>query len=63
MYTVRQARQDLNTKAERMISDAIDEVEDMGCDEVLTDVVVTLGEAKEKLGEYIDAQLIEALRV
>lgn len=49
-------RLDLMTPAELAIYNAIQEVEKLGADIILTDVVVELGKAKDKLSDYIDAQ-------
>lgn len=49
-------RRDLQrmTPAELAIRDAIVAVEMVGADPLLTDAVVLLGDAAEKLGDYID---------
>jgi len=41
--------------AEKAIAEAIDAVESLGADERLTDVVVRLGEAKDRLSDWADA--------
>ncbi|MEI8142878.1 MAG: hypothetical protein WCG90_08435 [Chitinophagia bacterium] len=46
----------LNTEAEKAIYDAIQEVEKVGVDPKLTDIVVMLANAKEKLSDYIDGK-------
>lgn len=43
-----------NTPAELAIRAAIDAVEIVGADVLLTDAVVLLGQAKDKLGDYVD---------
>lgn len=52
-------RNDLNknTSAELAIRDAIVEVEKLGADVRLTDIVVQLSETKEKLSDFIDSTL------
>lgn len=55
--TPRRIRVDLNTKAETAIRNAINEVEIIGADPLLTDAVILLQQAKEKVADYIDNQL------
>lgn len=43
--------------AERLIAAAIHEVELLGCDPALTDAVVLLGEAQEKVASFIDREV------
>ena len=50
----RRIRRDLWTPAERAIYDAIQAVEDAGADERLTDAVILLGRAKDRVGDYVD---------
>lgn len=50
----RRNRLDLNTVAEKAIYDAIQEVEKVGADPKLTDIVVMLGKAKELLSDFVD---------
>ena len=50
----RRAYLDRLIPAERSIYDAIQLVEALGADVRLTDVVVRLGEAKDKLADYVD---------
>lgn len=45
----------LNTAAEMAIRNAISAVESVGAHPLLTDSVILLGEAKEKLSDFIDA--------
>lgn len=52
----RRNRLDLNTPAEKAIHEAIQEVEKVGVDSKLTDIVVMLANAKEKLSDYIDGK-------
>lgn len=40
--------------AENSISVAVNEVEHMGCDVLLTEAVVLLGQARDKVADYID---------
>lgn len=44
----------LNTPAERAIRAALEEVERSGCDVRLTDAVVLLDEAREKVADFVD---------
>lgn len=50
----RRSRLDLCEAAEKIIYDAIQEVEKLGADERLTNAVVKLSEAKELVSDYID---------
>lgn len=50
----RRIRLDLCEPAEKIIYDAIQEVEKLGADERLTNAVVKLSEAKELVSDYID---------
>lgn len=52
----RRNRLDQNTPAELAIRDAVDAVERMGADVLLTESVVLLGQAREKLADYIDQE-------
>ena len=45
----------LNTSAELAIHNAIQEVEKVGADVKLTDVIIMLVKAKETLSDYIDS--------
>jgi hypothetical protein len=51
----RRARLDLCSKAERAIYDAMQEVEAMPADERLTEAVVLLQAARNKVADYVDA--------
>lgn len=42
--------------AEKAIYDAAQAVERMGCDERLTDAVILLGKARERVADFVDAQ-------
>ena len=44
----------LLTPEETFIRDAIDKVESLGAHPLLTDVVVLLGQAKDKLADYLE---------
>lgn len=46
----------LNTPAEKAIHDAIQEVEEVGADPKLTDVVIMLVKAKDLLSDYVDGK-------
>lgn len=59
MKQSRRIRLDLNTSAEMAIHKAIQEVEQLGADVRLTNAVMKLQEAKEKLSNYIDAQMAD----
>jgi hypothetical protein len=51
----RRNRLDLNNPAEKAICNAIEEVEKVGADAKLTDVVVMLVKAKDLLSDYVDS--------
>lgn len=53
---MRRIRIDLMTKEEKAIYDCMGLVEELGCDELLTDAVILLSEAKDKLSDFIDKQ-------
>lgn len=42
------------TPAERAIADAIAAVEKVGADKRLTDAVILLGQAKDRVADYVD---------
>jgi hypothetical protein len=50
----RRIRLDLNTPAELSIRNAIIAVEDDGCDPLLTEAIVLLGYALEKVSDFAD---------
>lgn len=52
----RRARLNLFSSAEKAIWDATQEVEKMGADVRLTDAVILLGQAREKVADYIDGK-------
>lgn len=54
----RRNRMDKWSTAEKAIYDAIQEVEKMGCDIRLTEVVIKLSEAQNSIADYIDAEII-----
>lgn len=43
--------------AEKIIHEAVQEVEKMGADPLLTDAVVLLSQAKSKVADYVDKKL------
>ena len=45
---------DLLTPAEKAISDAVLAVEDAGCDVRLTDAVILLQKARDKVADFVD---------
>ncbi len=53
----RRNRVDQFTPAEKAIWDAITVVEAMGADPLLTEAVILLGQAKNKVSGYVDRQL------
>lgn len=53
----RRLRLDLNTEAEIIINDAIQEIEKMGADEKLTKAQILLSEAKDLVSDYIDKEI------
>lgn len=55
----RRNRLDLNTTAELAITNAMQEIEKLGCDVRLTESVVLLEKAKNLLSDYIDDTLKE----
>ena len=52
----RRSQLQLMTPAEKAIYNAIQEVEKVGADQKLPDVVVMLGKAKELLSDFIDSK-------
>lgn len=56
METPRRNRMDLNTPAEIAIQNAVWEVEKVGADPKLTEVVVLLGKAKDLLSDFVDGK-------
>lgn len=53
----RRSRLDLCTPAELAIYNAMTEVEKVGADVRLTEAVILLSQAKDKVADYIDEQL------
>lgn len=53
----RRNRLDLNTPSELSIFNAIQEVEKVGADPRLTDIVIMLGKAKDLLSDYVDSKM------
>lgn len=52
----RRIRVDLYTPSEKAIANAMQEVEKMGAHTLLTEAVILLQQAKDKVADYIDAQ-------
>ena len=50
-------RLDLNTPAELAITNAMQEIEKLPPDVRLTDAIILLSKAKEKLSDYVDEKL------
>ncbi len=44
------------TNEEKAIQEIMWKIEELGCDPLLTDVVVLLGQAKDKLSEFVDKE-------
>lgn len=55
----RRNRLDLNTPNELLIYNVIQEIEKMGADVLLTDTVILLQQAKEKLSDYVDSKKVD----
>jgi hypothetical protein len=56
MNIPRRIRIDLNTPEELRIRECVLEVEKLGADPLLTDVVVLLQQARERLADWIDKE-------
>jgi len=54
----RRIRIELLTPAEAAIRAAVDAVEAAGCHELLTEAVILLQQAREKVADYVDAQIL-----
>lgn len=52
----RRARMDQWSRAEHAINDAVQVVEGMGADERLTRAVILLGDARNQVADYVDAE-------
>lgn len=52
----RRSQLESNTPAELAIRGAIQAVEEVGADPLLTDAVILLGQAREKVADYVDGQ-------
>ena len=50
------------TPAERAIQIAVDGIEDMGADPILTDIVTSLENAREKLADFIEKDISQGER-
>lgn len=59
----RRARLDLNTPAELAIRRAMDAVEAVGADPLLTDAVILLDQARQKVADYVDRAPKQAKRL
>lgn len=57
-YVPRRIMFDKMTPAERAITEAMWAVEAEGCDQLLTDAIVLLAQAREKVADYVDRQPI-----
>ena len=58
----RRARIDLMTPVELQIRETIYVVEDLGADVLLTDAVILLSQAQEKVADYVDKLSMEKER-
>lgn len=58
----RRARMDLYVPAEKAIHDAMQEVEGMAADELLTEAVDLLQQAQNKVADYVDKEDIECVK-
>lgn len=58
----RRARLDFNTPAELAIRKAIDTVEEAGAHQLLTEAVILLDQAREKVADFVDEQAIDGAR-
>lgn len=56
--TPRRSRMDKWTPAEHAIQNAVVVVEEAGAHPLLTDAVILLGQARDKVADYVDAQLV-----
>lgn len=57
--TMRRAHLNLMTPAEIAIREAMLKVEEAGADPLLTDAIILLTEARNKVGDYVDRQLFK----
>jgi len=53
----RRIRLDKHTPAEKAITEAMNAVEEAGCDVLLTEAVVMLAEARDKVSDFVDREL------
>jgi hypothetical protein len=56
----RRIRIDKFTPAEKAIFDAVQVVEQAGTHPLLTDAVILLGQAREKVADYVDGQGVDS---
>lgn len=61
MVNLRRIRLDLMHPAEKIIYEAIQEVEKVGADTGLTDAIILLSQAKDKVSDYLDKVYPEAI--
>ena len=54
MKMPRRCRVDLLSKGEKAIYDAVQTVEGVGADPLLTDAVILLQQARDKVADYVD---------
>ncbi|MFA6729230.1 MAG: hypothetical protein WCS17_13600 [Prevotella sp.] len=47
---------DLNTPTELKIREVVSDVESLGCDTLLTEAIILLDRAREKVADFVDAQ-------
>lgn len=52
----RRVRHDLHTPAERAITAAMEAVEEAGAHPLLTDAVILLGQARDKVADFVDGK-------
>lgn len=57
----RRIRLDMMTPEELAIYNLVGEIEKLGAHPLLTDVVVLLGQARDKLADWVDLQTLERL--
>ena len=58
MYDLpRRIQQDKHTPAEAAITAAMQAVEDAGCDTLLTEAIILLSDARDKVADFVDKEL------